>query len=328
MHKENASLWNVKPLLTKLSGDHTWVNCGRLVTDHDAELFTDDSATRSAENGSATGPSHGTSTPHNIGEAQQGREADGNKSDAGSPAESSSTAKAASREDVDMEDAAPEAANIPDADKGKQAKEVNGHASNKTSSNDDPPNSDEPIEDPDKTIDDGDEAAGAKKSQIEDVNGGDDTIMEDEETDAPQVGGDNAPGNATAPRTNGASHRHDDENSIHPHFISAPSAHPDKDIGLSPQDAEAVRYVLQLWVQKQEEVVRGTTKLYEGLLKANRLRQTVLKWSKAEAHVGEMSDGEDWYDKEYWGLTEDLKKGHDEEEEDQQQTTKKTRNRK
>ena len=91
------------------------------------------------------------------------------------------------------------------------------------------------------------------------------------------------------------------------------------------------RRLLQLWVQKQDEVIRGTRKLYEGLLKADRLRKTVLKWSKAEAHSGpnrEMSDGEDWYDKEEWGLVDDLKKGHDEEEEDQQQTQKKTRNRK
>ena len=41
-----------------------------------------------------------------------------------------------------------------------------------------------------------------------------------------------------------------------------------------------------------------------------------------------LSDGEDWYDKEEWGLTEDLKKGQDEEEEDTTQTQKKTRNRK
>jgi hypothetical protein len=40
-----------------------------------------------------------------------------------------------------------------------------------------------------------------------------------------------------------------------------------------------------------------------------------------------MSDGEDWYDKEEWGLTEDLKKGQDEEEEDTTTTGKKTRNR-
>lgn len=60
------------------------------------------------------------------------------------------------------------------------------------------------------------------------------------------------------------------------------------------------------------------------------MRHLVMKWAKAEGHVGEdrgMSDGEDWYDKEEWGLTEDLKKGQDEEEEDAATTAKKTRTR-
>jgi len=83
-------------------------------------------------------------------------------------------------------------------------------------------------------------------------------------------------------------------------------------------------------VQKQEEVCRGAKRLFLGLLKAEQMRKNVLHWSKAEAHSGlnrDMSDGEDWYDKEEWGLTEDLKKGQDEEEEDVQTTGKKTRNR-
>lgn len=115
---------------------------------------------------------------------------------------------------------------------------------------------------------------------------------------------------------------------IHPIFLAPKPAHPDRDLGLPEQEAEDVRRLLQLYVQKQEEVCRGTEKLYHGLLKADRMRKTVLEWSKSEAHVGEMSDGEDWYDKEEWGLIEDLKKGQDEEEEDTTQTQKKTRNRK
>lgn len=115
---------------------------------------------------------------------------------------------------------------------------------------------------------------------------------------------------------------------IHPLFLAPRSARPDRDQGLPEQEAEDVRRLLQLYVQKQEEVCRGTKKLYEGLLRADRYRKTVLAWSKAEAHRGEMSDGEDWYDREEWGLSEDLKKGHDEEEEETAQTQKKTRNRK
>lgn len=122
-----------------------------------------------------------------------------------------------------------------------------------------------------------------------------------------------------------------DEPYIHPIFLAPRTSHPDRDFGLPEQEAEDVRRLLQLYVQKQEEVCRGTRKLYEGLRKADRYRQTVLSWAKAEAHSGancDMSDGEDWYDKEEWGLTEDLKKGEDEVEEETAVTQKKTRNRK
>lgn len=122
---------------------------------------------------------------------------------------------------------------------------------------------------------------------------------------------------------------------IHPLFLAPPSARPDRNLGLPEAEAEDVRRLVQLYVQKQEEICRGATRLHKGLLKADRLRRTVLQWAKAEAHCGphrDMSDGEDWYDKDEWGLTEDLKKGQDEEEEDTHTTAaaqqqKKTRNR-
>ena len=114
---------------------------------------------------------------------------------------------------------------------------------------------------------------------------------------------------------------------VHPFFLVPHSAHPDRDFGLPPAEAEDTRRVLMSYVQKQEEVCRGVGKLYEGLLRADRLRKTVLQWCKAEEHVGEMSDGEDWYDKEEWALDEDLKKGHDEEEDEGGNQGKKTRGR-
>ncbi|KKF93177.1 hypothetical protein CFO_g4470 [Ceratocystis platani] len=117
---------------------------------------------------------------------------------------------------------------------------------------------------------------------------------------------------------------------VHPFFAAPLTARPDKNMGLPDAEAEEMRHLLQAYVQKQEQVCRGARKLFEGLLKAQRLRQTVMTWARTEAHSGEnhdMSDDEDWYDKEYLGITEDLKKGQDEEEEDTT-TTKKTRNRK
>ena len=114
---------------------------------------------------------------------------------------------------------------------------------------------------------------------------------------------------------------------IHPLFIIPPAAIPDKDFGLPPAEAEETRRMLMMYVQKQEEVCRGAEKLYDGLLRADAQRKTVYKWCKAEGHVGEMSDGEDWYDKEEWGLEEDLRKGHNDDDEDNVIQGKKTRGR-
>lgn len=105
-------------------------------------------------------------------------------------------------------------------------------------------------------------------------------------------------------------------NAIHPLFAFSADSIPDRDLGLPPNEAEETRMLLMAYVQKQEEVARATADLYRGLLQADRMRQDVFKWSKAEAHVGEMSDGEDWYDNEEWNLDQDLLKGRDEEDDD------------
>ena len=114
---------------------------------------------------------------------------------------------------------------------------------------------------------------------------------------------------------------------IHPLYVISPTALPERDFGLLPTEAEDIRCVITMWLQKQEEVCRGAERLYEGLLKADRMRKTVFRWCKAEAHTSEMSDGEDWYDKEEWGLDEELKKGQLEEDDDAGNQGKKTRGR-
>ena len=131
--------------------------------------------------------------------------------------------------------------------------------------------------------------------------------------------------NSASSRTRSASSASWVPPTIHPLYQIPDAALPDRDLGLPGHEAEETRRILIAYVQKQEEVVRGAVKLYDGLLRADRMRKTVFKWCKAEGHVGEMSDGEDWYDKEEWGLEEDLKKGHDDEEEDVATQGKKTR---
>lgn len=105
-------------------------------------------------------------------------------------------------------------------------------------------------------------------------------------------------------------------NAVHPLFTFSADSLPDRDLGIPQHEAEETRMLLMAYVQKQEEVARATTDLYRGLLQADRMRQDVFKWSKAEGHVGEMSDGEDWYDNEEWNLDQDLAKGRDEEDDE------------
>lgn len=102
----------------------------------------------------------------------------------------------------------------------------------------------------------------------------------------------------------------------HPLFLVPNSIRPDPNYGLPPNEAEDTRRLLWSYIQKQEETVRGFEHMHESLLRACRMKEDVLEWCKAEGHVGEMSDGEDWYDHEKWGLAEgeDLKKGADEDE--------------
>jgi hypothetical protein len=105
-------------------------------------------------------------------------------------------------------------------------------------------------------------------------------------------------------------------NPIHPLFTFPTDLLPDRDFGLPAAEAEDTRLLLLAFVQKQEEVSRASLDLYHGMLQGDKMRRDVFKWAKAEGHVGEMSDGEDWYDKEEWGLESDLLKGRDEEEDD------------
>jgi hypothetical protein len=102
----------------------------------------------------------------------------------------------------------------------------------------------------------------------------------------------------------------------HPLFVIPETVRPDANFGLPPGEAEETRRLLWSYIQKQEETVRGFEHMLESLLRASHMKADVLEWCKAEGHVGEMSDGEDWYDREKWGLAEgeDLKKGTDEDE--------------
>lgn len=321
MQKENAALWKVKPLLTKLVGDNTWAPCGMMIEENDHELFT--------ETARFLMPPTATPNGQTLGESSLRETIVGNQIETAQPP-ADGQIKGKEKESAD------------------EALLVNRDGPTNEESEQNP----NPAPESQEHHTNGDQAPGntdysGYSSAVDAPNKGPNGTGDVEMAEALSDATANEPqqqARQPANKSNDTAHISQHLNGgiplnlellekhyIHPLFLPPRAAHPDRDIGLPEQEADDVRRILQLYVQKQEEVCRGTKKLYEGLLKADRLRKTVLQWSKAEAHCGpnrDMSDGEDWYDKEEWGITEDLKKGEDEVEEDTAQTQKKTRNRK
>ncbi|KAF2999138.1 hypothetical protein E8E14_006052 [Neopestalotiopsis sp. 37M] len=328
MYKENQALWNIKHLHTRLVGDHIWIPTEMMETPSDLHYFQEPHA---ASTPNAGQPAVKPDTTRLL------LEADATGSDTNGPPSANGASSSRARDD------------------GGQDKETTGDG-------------DTSMLDADETIDE-DAAAESKSNQPSDKASGAATEANGDPTaNGTQHGYDKSAASKAKPTTNGfttageqnggnghaqllpkALNGHEvnlpgsapmsiasldalDEMFIHPIFLAPKTAQPNRDLGIPEAEAEDLRRLLQAYVQKQEEVCRGTKRLHEGLLRAERLRRTVLQWSKYEAHCGpnrDMSDGEDWYDKEEWGLEEDLKKGQDEEEEDTTtQQPKKTRARK
>lgn len=341
VQKEKASLWRIKHLLTRLSGDNTWMPCESVEEDDDINLFFDDEREKIRGNQPAkptskealdhlstgTLPSDSVAQNPTI-EAVYAGEATLNaaKETADEPTIGNELAIVTAAEngidgeDAPMSDAKPDAMhesastkNIPDANHKAPTEESMDVA---------------------KSIDSVQLAAvdGNIDKEVQDDT--EEAVEDQDDVPAPtrmrtraqaQAQSDNTATSRTRSATPDSSIEY-----VHPYFLAPLKSHPDRDLGLPPHEAEETRRLLQLYIQKQEEVCRGAERVYNGLLRANRYRHLVMKWAKAEAHVGvnrDMSDGEDWYDKEEWGLTEDLKKGQDEEEEDAATTAKKTRTR-
>jgi hypothetical protein len=111
---------------------------------------------------------------------------------------------------------------------------------------------------------------------------------------------------------------------IDPIFLLPPAIHATNRMsafcGLPVEEATETRKLLTAYTQKQEECVRGLEILAAKLISALKLRTEVWDMCKAEGHIGELSDGEDWIDAEAWGLKEgELRKGRFEEEDIQEE---------
>jgi hypothetical protein len=99
--------------------------------------------------------------------------------------------------------------------------------------------------------------------------------------------------------------------SVHPFFLAPQTVPP---VDYTNPDEDPLGPLLS-YISKQEEIVRSYTELHQGLVKALRMRSEVYRWCKAEGHVGEMSDGEDWIDLDEWGLQPgELVKGKEEDD--------------
>ena len=315
MQRENRALWRVRHLWTALCGDQTWVPCETMLGPNDAELYTDDHVARhllSLTKAPTDGDGEAASLAN--GDSKAGKSHHGG---------SQGTAEVHNEDgDVSMADADP-------------------NHENKNNSSE---------IDADARPGDSDIKAPGEKNKIENLSqdhgkiGNDQAVMNGNvTTQSDTKGAGEARPRQPVASGNGLSQSDETGNNapsimsenaeqpfVHPMFLAPPGLGGERDLGVPEGEAEDVRRLLAMFVQKQEEVSRGVSKLYNGLAKAHRLRTAVLHWSKAEAHCGvnrDLSDGEDWYDKEEWGLTEDLKKGQDDEEEDTTTTSKKTRGR-
>ncbi|KAI1141591.1 RXT2-like protein [Hypoxylon sp. FL0543] len=343
MHKENAALWRVKHLQTKLVGDHIWAPCEMMLGPNDIELFRDDYMDYNSQapgsvksDGNTISLEDVRTKSGKIGKTVAKEEVPTGAG--GKPIDNRGKTDSVDTPMIDVEPPADADANPPEppSQSGKvvtEASKPNAESNERDGYRD---KAEKRVEEPDTAEDQSaavNASNGIKGLHITDTTAASAmnnlvAAAEQGEVDkAAQVNHEIDHGDS---RAVSVMSEFTDEPPIHPLFLPPRSAHPDRDLGIPEAEAEDMRRLLQLYVQKQEEVCRGAKRLYEGLLRADRMRKTVLQWSKYEAHVGpnrDMSDGEDWYDKEEWGLEDDLKKGQDEEEEDTTQTTKKTRTR-
>lgn len=301
--KEQEALWRVKQLANDLRGDQNWVPCGVLETEHDLLLFnqgvpgttappsvvgsvpdTTENVDFADEAGQAQLMVKTESGPQNAGIGSKAEAAEKGQNESGAP----------STTDMQHEDASVVADPAEDTNTEEQSVPQEGAdtamAVDAPTATQPPPTTDG--DQPTNTTAQDDDAAAAHQMTTRSA------AARDPHPTSPDL--------LTTPSSP----------QIHPFFIPPASALPSKTHGLPFSEVDDTRRLLYAYCQRQEEVCRGVTRLYHGLLRAKRLKDTVWEWCNAEGHVGEMSDGEDWVDEAAWGLAEgELKKGEDEIEE-------------
>ena len=349
VHKEKRTLWNVKQLLTKFRGDASWIPCEVVDSDQDISLFGNNNI-----HSVSKGLSQQTSQIHDdpfgnvtgIGHSTERNECQVQGLDASREASHSPDliihrlSKSPTRDTVVDGRAPHDSGTNKNTVEGLQCKtsEPNTIKSNIESQHRE--SQMQSVRDrKDQNRRTAERDSPAKSEEQDNTKNDPGQVQNDDEAVADEEGQQPAHRMTTRAQAQAVSDKTANSRTrspsptasvpvlLHPLYLIPSSAVPNRDFGLPEHEAEETRRLLMAWVQKQEEVCRGVDLIYEGLLKAQRMRSTVLGWCKAEGHVGEMSDAEEWYDKEEWGLDEDLKKGHEEEDEDAGNQGKKTRGR-
>ncbi|KAK7511346.1 RXT2-like protein [Phyllosticta citriasiana] len=307
LQKEQQSLWKAKSIFQKLLGDDTWLPVGAMETSYDREIVNGPASASGSFDGNwedlqipddnSTGAILGaTRTDHDAKAAE-----DVQMADSARPNGTHSNGEAVERPPEDL----------PDAGAVDGDGTTNGEAS-------------KPADQDAMEVDTSERANGTNHSEDGDETNSQNTLLRRMTTRAQAHHANSTSSAPNSPRLDSPA---SSTPFIHPLFQFPFENLVDRDMGVPGSEAEETRNWLLMYIQKQEEVVRQTRGLYMGLMEADRKRRLVLKWTRAEGHVGEMSDGEDWVDKEEWGLTEDLVKGKEEEEEEGVVQGKKTRTR-
>lgn len=350
LRQERSLLWRAKNLYRKFLGDSSWMPCGTVETAEDRWIFEPRMDMDGSSSVSQNGPNGVMGSDAQKDEAQKSLSGANSQASQTAQGEDDQTSQIGEK-DINMTDAQnneAEAERNSNAEPTKEPKseevdatigdvsqhpgtaEPGGYVNGNSAANA-RPDQDRPTGSEGTLNKNGEERTADEKTAGMNAEHQSDTQGEETDKDAEmQDGSSPAPPRrmTTRARANPGNPQQDDDfsnrssspsgslSAPHPLFLVPDSIRPDSNYGLPPNEAEETKRLLWSYIQKQEETVRGFEHMMDSLLRASRMKEDVLEWCKAEGHVGEMSDGEDWYDREKWGLAEgeELKKGADEDE--------------
>ncbi|KAJ0424531.1 RXT2-like protein [Aspergillus carlsbadensis] len=354
LRQERALLWRARNLHRQFLGDGSWAPCGVFESPEDRWIFepriasTRNSSPLPSYETNGIAPSAETASSHSKDSAQQLQKLTDTSQRGGSTPEEELTGttndvkmtnlldRKTENDPRDSEAGQPKAPKSEEVDtfvgdlpqhseNGQSGAKVNGNKREIPQNGDHVLDADLPMDQEERRICEPDKAHKNQEGEDEDVDEDDDVEMQNGSIpEPPRRMTTRAQANAGHPQDHDSGR--DSPSVSSETFSSLPTPHPlylvsdsvrrDANFGLPPSEAEDTRRLLWSYVQKQEETVRGFEHMLESLLRACRMKEDVFEWCKAEGHVGELSDGEDWYDRGKWGLAEgeDLKKGADEDE--------------